>query len=160
MPCETLCCICLDNECTYLTDCCKNKIHKICIIQWLIYKGEFNCPLCRSTDIRVPINDLLNTQCENYGITESEIVTNLNNLLKSYKTPYDIIINIPQQSYTSCIPQVGCLPYSRCMIYRIRSISLNCKMVLCLLCIPLFYLILFFLMNNYYIPEKIEYVED
>jgi hypothetical protein len=159
MSCETLCCICLENECTYLTECCKNKIHKQCIIQWLIYKGIFNCPLCRSKDIRVPINDLLTTQYGDYGLTSSEIVLNLNKLLTSYNTPYHITIDIPDQRYSqySCS---SCFTLTRYTRYRLRGISLNCKTILCLLCIPLFYGLLFFLMNNYYIPKKIEYVDD
>jgi hypothetical protein len=156
MPCDTLCCICLESGCTFLTDCCKNKMHTKCIINWLVYKGEFNCPLCRSTTMRVPLNDLLTTPILEYGLQSSEISNNMNNLLRSYNTQYHIIIDIPDTRNTC----MYCFPRSY-LRYRIRNLScgLTLKHILYLLCIPLFYGILFTLMNNFYIAKNQQYVE-
>jgi hypothetical protein len=129
---EISCCICLESECNYLTECCKNKIHKECIIQWLIYKGISDCPLCRSNNTLVPINDLLSTQ---YGLTTSEIVNN-------FHTPHHITINIPEETYNLdfCIYR---LPLTR---YTFSQIILFLY-----ICIILLY---------YYLhPNKIEYVD-
>lgn len=145
---EILCCVCLETNCDDLTDCCKNKIHRNCLINWLIYKGTFNCPLCRSTNIRIPIQDLLTSQVSNYGLTQQEISNNLNKLIKEYNIPYNIVINIPEERVVN-----RCLP--PCVYFRYRVRLNYLKHCLYLLCIPLFYIILFYLMSNYYIPSKI-----
>jgi hypothetical protein len=149
MPLDTICCICLDLGCNYLTDCCRNKIHKACVINWFIYNGEFNCPLCRSTTTRVPLQDLLTIHIRDYGMTHIELSKNINNLLESYKLPYHVTINIPQEH--SCI-----LPR-----YTVRPscCTLTCKNMLYLLAIPVFYVLLFFLMTEYYKPNKINTVD-
>ena len=156
MPLDTNCCICLDTDCNYLTDCCKNKIHKSCIVNWFVYKGEFNCPLCRNIDVRVPINDLLNTPVVDYGLTSLEVSANLNKLLRSYNLSYNITIDIPQESHDnsiSCI-QLYC--------YRIRTlrIGLSYRLVTCLLFISIFYFILFSIMDKYHIPKNIDYIDN
>jgi hypothetical protein len=106
--------------------------------------------------MRVPLNDLLTTPILEYGLKPSEISTNLNNLIKSYNTQYHIIINIPEETNT-CI---YCLPRSY-FRYRIRNIGcgLTLKNILYILCIPLFYGILFTLMQNFYIAKNNQYVE-
>lgn len=68
---EEVCCICfesidnIDNDnidnignCCF-TNCCNNKIHKYCLIQWFVSKEYFTCPLCNNNNIRVPLYDLL-----------------------------------------------------------------------------------------------------
>jgi hypothetical protein len=159
MSSESLCCICLDLECNFLTDCCKNKIHKNCIINWIVYKGEFNCPLCRSDTIRVPINDLLTTSILEYGLTSQEISSNLNKLMKYYNTPYHITINI--QDNTSNM--FNCLSTS-CFRYTVRRIGcrvpITIKIILYLILIPLFYIILFTLIQNFYVVKNVQYLDD
>ncbi len=145
------CCICLDTECNYLTDCCKNKIHKSCLVNWFIYKGEFNCPLCRNTDTRLPINDLLNAPIVDYGLTHLEVSANLNKLLKSYNLSYNITIDIPPQphdnsSYLSSYLS-SCLSYVSLYYYRVRLLRFGIlyRIIICLLLISLFYFLLFFI---------------
>jgi hypothetical protein len=153
---ETNCCICLDTECNYLTDCCKNKIHKSCLVNWFVYKGEFNCPLCRNTDIRLLINDLLNTPIVDYGLTQLEVSANLNKLLRSYNLSYNIIIDIPLQSRDnsySCI-SLYC--------YRVRTLrfGLSYRLIMYLLLISLFYFLVFIVMYKYHTPKNIEYIDN
>ena len=157
MPLETICCICLDSDCDYLTDCCKNKIHKSCIVNWFIYKGVFECPLCRSTTTRVPMHDLLTISVKDYGMSSEELSTHLNNLLQSYELSYHITINMPdERNRFSC----GCIP----SYYRVRRLrgSVNFRHCGYLLIIPLFYLILFYFMNKFYIPNRnnIQYLDN
>lgn len=154
MPLDTICCICLDTECNYLTDCCKNKIHKSCLVNWVVYKGEFNCPLCRNTETRLPINDLLNTPIVEYGLTNQDISKNLNKLLMSYNLFYNITIDIPQDDSFYCVP----LNYYRIRIpLRFRTYR-QCGFLLLILIV---YLLLFFLMNiMYYIPKNTDYIDN
>jgi hypothetical protein len=147
MSLDTNCCICLDIECNYLTDCCKNKIHKSCLVNWFVYKGEFNCPLCRNIDTRLPIHDLLNTPIVDYGLTKQEISTNLNKLLRSYNLSYNIIIDIPQDNF---------FYYMSLNRYRIRTLRIGTyRRYICLLLIPIFYLLLV-IMTKYNIPKNID----
>lgn len=147
------CCICLDTECNYLTDCCKNKIHKSCLVNWFVYKGEFNCPLCRNTNTRVPINDLLNTPVVDYGLTHLEVSTNLNKLLKSYNLSYNITIDIPQDNSPSCIPLY-------CYRVRLLSFRLSYRLIVCLLLIFLLYFISFLIIHNAPISKNIDYIDN
>ena len=151
MPCDTLCCICLESGCTFLTDCCKNKMHTKCIVNWLVYKGEFNCPLCRSITMRVPLNDLLTTPILEYGLKSYEISNNMNKLLRNYDTQYHIVIDIPEERSTC----VYCFPGRYFRYYRFRNLGcgLTLKNILYLLCIPLFYGILFALMQNFLVHK-------
>jgi hypothetical protein len=143
------CCICLDTECNYLTDCCKNKIHKSCLVNWFVYKGEFNCPLCRNTDTRLPINDLLNAPIVDYGLTHLEVSANLNKLLRSYNLSYNITIDIPPDN-SSCLSYVS-LYYYR---FRLLRFGLSYRLIVCLLLISLlislFYFIILFSIMLYH----------
>lgn len=157
MPPETICCICLDSDCNYLTDCCENKIHKSCIVNWFIYKGIFECPLCRSTTTRVPIHDLLTFSVKDYAMSSKELSTHLNNLLQSYNLSCHITINIPEER--NLFPY-GCTP----SYYRVRILCRGVNFIHCryLLIIPLFYLILFYFISNVYIPNRnnIQYLDN
>jgi|688.fasta_scaffold1041262_1 hypothetical protein len=155
-PLDTNCCICLDTECNYLTDCCKNKIHKSCLVNWFVYKAEFNCPLCRNTDTRLPINYLLNTPIVDSGLTPLEVSANLNKLLRSYNLSYNITIEIPpspqpQDNY-SCVSYVS---YVSLYCYRFRAvqIGLSYRVITYLLLISLFYFLLFLIVDNYHIAK-------
>lgn len=154
---DSLCCICLESNCNFLTDCCKNKIHKECIVNWIVYKGTFSCPLCRNETMRIPLNDLLTTPVLEYGLTRSQITTNMNSLLRSYNNlPYHIIINIPEEEARCC-----CLPRYSLFRYRFRYVTcgLTTRNIMYLLCIPLFYGILFLLIQNFYVVKHGQYVE-
>jgi hypothetical protein len=56
------CCICLDyldkNDSLFITNCCKNKLHKCCVSTWFLYKADFICPLCNSKKIRMNITEI------------------------------------------------------------------------------------------------------
>lgn len=155
---DSLCCICLESSCDFLTDCCKNKIHKSCIVNWIVYKGVFSCPLCRSETMRIPLNDLLTTPVLEYGLTSREITHNINTLLQGYSIPYSVVIDIPEERSTCHY----CLPPYRFMRYRVRYLTcgLTFKHFLYILCIPIFYIVLFCLINNFYISKNIQYLDD
>lgn len=43
----------------YFLNCCNNKIHKSCLLEWVMCKGLISCPLCRSDPSCIKIDDLL-----------------------------------------------------------------------------------------------------
>jgi hypothetical protein len=106
--------------------------------------------------MRVTLNDLLTTPILEYGLKSSEISNNMNNLLRSYNTQYHIIIDIPEER-RAC---VSCFS-GRYFRYRFRNLScgVTLKNILYLLCIPLFYMLLFALIQNFYIAKNHQYVE-
>jgi hypothetical protein len=128
-----------------VTNCCKNKIHSNCLINWCIFKCEFNCPLCRSNEIYIPLIELLQFKSYDY-ILNKNIIKNLNTLINSYKDiPYIITINnsIDNQSNTS---QISTLPLSL-SLYRLPfTISIKFK--------QLFYLLLLFFILFYFIQSS------
>lgn len=131
------CCICLDNFCDIKTSCCKNSIHKTCLINWFIYRGQFICPLCRNENIRVNIDEILYCQGINqYKLSHDTLTNNFNKLVNSYNLPYQIIIDIPEE-YSSTHSMRG-LCISRYIRYRYRY-----RICSYLLLIPIFYLLLF-----------------
>lgn len=76
-----ICCNAYKNNC-YTTNCCKNNVHKKCLVYWFIYKTSFNCPLCRSTNITIPLPDLMkfkkkvsNQHLENLNVLINKINT-------------------------------------------------------------------------------------
>lgn len=42
----------------YFMSCCNNKIHKKCLLDWVIYKGSLICPLCRDNPSCITTDDL------------------------------------------------------------------------------------------------------
>lgn len=47
-----------DNQ-LYFLNCCNNKIHKNCLLEWVIFKGILICPLCRKDPSCITVDDLL-----------------------------------------------------------------------------------------------------
>lgn len=144
---ETFCCICLEEFCEFKTNCCRNEIHKGCLINWFLYTGSFTCPICRSEAIRVNIEDILHYKSNSeLQINEDILIQNLNKLVNSYNLEYRITIELP--NYTI---------YPRHLYLRYRCLypSLNCscfpsrvlKHLMYLLMIPVFYIILMILLN-------------
>jgi hypothetical protein len=43
----------------YFLNCCNNKIHKNCLLEWVICKGVIICPLCRNDPLCITVDDLL-----------------------------------------------------------------------------------------------------
>lgn len=43
----------------YFLNCCNNKIHKNCLLEWVMCKGLISCPLCRNDPSCIKIDDLL-----------------------------------------------------------------------------------------------------
>ena len=83
LPEDIDCCICLENnydiKLDYVTCCCNTKIHKNCLIIWILYKKLFNCPNCRSYKCIIPIDDLINLKQKyiNNKIFELNLNTNI-----------------------------------------------------------------------------------
>lgn len=146
---ETLCCICLEELCEFKTNCCRNEIHKGCLINWFLYTGSFTCPICRSETIRVNIEDILHYKSNSeLQIDDNILIQNLNKLVNSYNLEYRITVELP--NYTI-------YPYnSYALRYRCLYSSLNCcacfpsrvlKHLMYLFMIPVFYIILMILLN-------------
>ena len=98
-----VCCICLNTNAEtehFVTSCCKNKIHSNCIIQWFIHKGEIDCPLCRSKNIDVKIDDILkfDMHSSNFLLIENKDIylRNLNKILSVLSGHY--VINVIEES--------------------------------------------------------------
>jgi len=108
------CCICLNTTCDYSANCCDNKMHKSCLITWLIYKGSFCCPLCRSNNIKISRHDLCNTSIVYHDLTETQIIDNLNHLLQ---TTIDIPNEITHRGcfVTSTPRMIRMIRYNQCL---------------------------------------------
>jgi hypothetical protein len=127
---DYLCCICLDELCEFKTNCCRNQIHKSCLINWFLYKGAFTCPICRSEKIRVNLEDILHYKSNSeLDLNDTTLMTNINTLVNSYNLEYRITIDLPNQTsypYNSylryccyCYPSIT---YFR-LFYRTRILS-------------------------------------
>lgn len=149
---HTICCICLESNCDYIMICCKNKIHKECMINWFIYKGIFNCPLCRNSNIRISTKELLNTSIKNYGLNKDDLSSNLRNLIQINKLDNHIVINITDNNNN--INDIYTYNYNW-LRYRIL---LNIKQCIILLFVPIFYILLFFLINKHHNIKYVEYI--
>ena len=146
---ESLCCVCLDEFCEFKTNCCRNQIHKGCLINWFLYTGVFGCPICRSENIRVNIEDILHYKSNSeLNIDEATLIQNINKLVNSYNLDYRITIDLPNQSvypYNSYLLRHRCLysslSCSSCFPYRIV------KPCAYLIIIPIMYIVLMVLFN-------------
>jgi hypothetical protein len=118
MELEYYCCICFDelvnkvndnldnvnDKVSYYLDCCKNKIHKNCLITWVLTCMSTNmqifCPLCKNVKINISIKDLLEYNIEDYSklynIEKEILLINLNKLINSYNTSYIINLDLPE----------------------------------------------------------------
>lgn len=151
------CCICLTDEKidNTITDCCKNKIHTECLINWFIFKSEFICPLCRCNTY-IPINKLLEFKLsDEYEFDKETYIQNLNILINSYKNSnYTIIIydDTVSQNDTNNNIVINDILYFR--------LSKRTKNILCLLIIPIFYILLFYTMSLTKNHKNNTYIDD
>lgn len=96
------CCICFEKiEDDYITTCCQNKIHKYCLIEWFISKGQNICPLCKKLDINITINDLLTHPFKRTDVLHKKtFIENINKLIKQSNQSNDFIIKIEDSFQT------------------------------------------------------------
>lgn len=90
------CCICLESETSGSAvieiPCCKSKIHKTCLITWLIYKMNITCPVCQTVHDNIHV----------FGITIDELFKIINEVIdlnKIHKHHYVYRLNILIQNY-------------------------------------------------------------
>jgi len=84
------CCICLcidKDECAFKTlECCGNRIHTVCYLEWLLHKGwEASCPICRQSIQfdRIPLN-MYNKYVVNQSLLTPEQTRNLEFIRTAY----------------------------------------------------------------------------
>lgn len=150
-----LCCICLDEFCDFKTNCCRNHIHKSCLTNWLLYKGIFTCPICRSEKIRVNLEDILHYKSNSeLDIDDTKLISNINALVNSYNLEYRITINLPNQTsypYNSYIRYCCCcypsITHFR-LFYRSRILSY-------ILFIPFIYFVCLILYNYLHLDKGV-----
>jgi len=139
---DIICCICLENieKFNHTTICCKNYIHKSCILTWIIYNCKIECCLCRSGKIEVSIEDIINYDINNikeYNINKDTFIDNLNQIINELNGNDSIIIQINEIGDNNSI-----------LTIQSNNIFLNKKFkdLLTLILIPIFYLILFYIL--------------
>ena len=152
-----ICCICLDtenltnlNHNIHITECCKNKLHKDCLIHWFLYVGAFSCPMCRNSEYRIPLNELLyfNITTEHSNDTKVLLLKNLNNLINTYNIPYSIVIDIP--NIHSIPNNINNLSYNISNYFTCTSIRIRPHRyiynILLIIFIPIFYIMILYLL--------------
>ena len=145
-----ICCICLQNteKFTY-TSCCKNYIHKSCILTWIIYNCKIECCLCRSNKIQIS-EDIISYNINNiqeYNINKNTFINNLNKIINELNGNDSIIIHINDNDDNDDNNDdnddnisTGC-----CLYFNNRR---NLKDLLSLFLIPIFYILLFYIIPN------------
>lgn len=141
------CCICLDtidiNEKTF---CCKNYIHKICLLTWIIYNCKIECCLCRSDKIKISFDDIIKYDINNikeYNIDSNIFINNMNEIINKLNNNSSFIIQINDNiSVNNSILSTS----------SNNRISKKFKDLLFLFLIPIFYILIFFI-----IPLKHKY---
>lgn len=136
---RVLCCICLDetNIKYEKTICCNNYIHKSCFLTWLIYNGDFCCCLCRQKP-KISIDEIMNYDINNtktFNIDKQIFIQNLNNIVNE---SISFIVNISENTSENTNENL-------CMCTNIKF-----KKYLTILLIPVFYIILFYLLPLQY----------
>jgi hypothetical protein len=94
------CCICLLSHAetqNISTSCCNQKIHESCLIAWFIHKGEIDCPLCRSCEIEIKIDDIIKFDISSSPFlhleNRKEYMININQLITRITGHYIVNIN-------------------------------------------------------------------
>lgn len=148
-----ICCICLEQIQIFNkpTNCCKNYIHKSCILTWIIYNCKIECCLCRSDKIEVLVEDIISYDINNikeYNINKDTFINNLNQIINELNGNDSIIIQINEVNDNASILTI----HSTTFLHRRKF-----KDLLTLILIPIFYLILFYILpyqkNNDYIDN-------
>lgn len=102
-----ICCICLDETESdiIILDCCHQKIHKKCFIDWILFRGlGFNCPICRKniTSLKeiITLNDIFDNISLDIPINKTKI-ENANSIIHQHWsiTEGTRIINFSIQTY-------------------------------------------------------------
>lgn len=125
----------------HTTICCKNYIHKSCILTCIIYNGKIECCLCRSDKIEISIEDIINYDINNikeYNINKDTFIDNLNQIINQLNGNDSIIIHINDIDDNASILTIQ----SNNRFLNRRKF----KDVLTLILIPIFYLILFYIL--------------
>jgi hypothetical protein len=103
------CIICMDNLNTYdiiNTICCKQDIHKKCIVE--CFRNNGRCPLCRKQYI---LKEDLENEYENYKIKESNIPSLIVNIDITDNHGYQYRYNCENIYYSICKGILGCLTF-------------------------------------------------
>lgn len=86
------CCICLctdKDECAFKTlECCGNRIHTDCYLEWILHKGwEASCPICRQSIQfdRIPLQ-----MYNQYVVNQSSLTLQQQRHLQFMRTEYEI----------------------------------------------------------------------
>lgn len=140
---DIICCICLEQieKCNEPTICCKNYIHKSCILTWIIYNCKIECCLCRSNKIQILVEDIISYDINNikeYNIDKNTFISNLNEIINELNGNNSIIIQINEVDDNRSILTI----HSNTGFLRRKRF----KDLLTLILIPLFYIILFFIL--------------
>jgi hypothetical protein len=141
---EEICCICLEqiekfNQGNHTTVCCKNYIHKSCILTWIIYNCKIECCLCRSNKIHILVEDIISYDINNikeYNINKDTFISNLNQIINELSGNESIIIQINE------VDDDILTIHSNSGFLRRKKF----KDLLTLILIPVFYIILFFIL--------------
>lgn len=160
---DIICCICLENIEKFnqgnhhTTICCKNYIHKSCILTWIIYNGKIECCLCRSDKIEVSIDDIISYDINNikeYNINKDTFIDNLNQIINQLNGNDSIIIHINDIDDNASILTIQ----SNNRFLNRRKF----KDLLTLILIPIFYLILFYILPyaKYNNDSNYNYIDD
>jgi len=133
-----ICCICLEQIQIFNkpTKCCRNYIHKSCILTWIIYNCKIECCLCRSDKIEVLVEDIISYDINNikeYNINKDTFINNLNQIINQLNGNDSIIIQINEVNDNASILTI----HSTTFLLRKKF-----KDLLTLILIPIFYLIL------------------
>lgn len=88
-----ICCICLDDINNYDNntinlDCCNQKLHKICFMDWILIKGVVsNCPMCRKNISNlnevITLNDIYDN-ISNFSPNNMKKIDNANIIINHY----------------------------------------------------------------------------
>ena len=139
---DLICCICLENieKFNHTTVCCKNYIHKFCLLTWIIYNCKIECCLCRSDKINILVEDLISyniNDIKEYNINKDTFINNLNQIINDLTKNDSIIIQINENNDNASILTIQ----SNNGFLRRKF-----KDLLTLILIPIFYIILFFIL--------------
>lgn len=88
-----ICCICLDDINNYDNntinlDCCNQRLHKICFMDWILIKGVVsNCPMCRKNICNlnevITLNDIYDN-ISNFSPNNMKKIDNANIIINHY----------------------------------------------------------------------------
>ena len=157
---KDICCICLDFiniDLDIKTTCCNKYIHKSCLLTWIIYSGKIECCLCRSK-VNFLVKDFITYDINNikqYNIDRLFFDNNCKKILSQFENNYIINIDNSNNSTNSTnstnFDNTDNSTNSDNTYYKYKY---NKKILLFL--IPVFYILLFFILTEYHGKYKIK----